>query len=164
MPSNEVSEERKWNTNQRCKSLEWCRFLCLIQVEIQWSKEVPRHRFSAGAGSDMWATLTLSILGWTPEGKNTLWGNVEEANVKWRYGGTTNSSVGGCWACGLYCCWSWQTNSGLGNPSHHLLPWWLSCFVLKIGKRRTLWSPFAGWHKVIGRSNHKFLVIHPTTL
>lgn len=67
--SNTVCRESKWNTNQRCQSLEWCGFLCLVEIEIQRSKEVARGWFRAATASDMWAAFTLPILGWAPEEK-----------------------------------------------------------------------------------------------
>lgn len=42
-------------------------FLCLVEIEIQRSKEVAGGRFGAAAASDVWTASPLAVLGGAPE-------------------------------------------------------------------------------------------------
>ena len=67
----DVCKKSQWDTNQRCQSLEWRGFLCLIEIEIQRSEEVARCWFCAAVTCDVGTAIALPILRQAPEEKQT---------------------------------------------------------------------------------------------
>lgn len=88
-PSDQICKETRWNTNQRCMSFQWGGLLCLIEIEIQRSKEVAGGRFCAAAAGDVWTAFTLSILGGAPGEDQIHQAQMlrgDRAGIKWRQG------------------------------------------------------------------------------